>query len=179
MNPEIRSAFGKSPADAFETFIKLVKPIRWIRLYMAPSAWEELLSFVNDVSPLAEILVIKKAPRVQEECIPLSIVYDFVKEMRDRINKGLRIVEKSLRSENTSENVRKMRNEYREALRHGIIDSIADMDTLMLAKELDGILITADDGLKKWAKKMGVPYMNAKKIKQIIDLLRAEAEPKQ
>ncbi len=171
VNPEIRSDFGKDPKEAFENFIKIVAPIKWIKVYMTPSAWDELLTFVGEPSALGEISVIKKSPNVQEEKVPLRLVYDFIEEMRARINKGLRIVEKGVRSERTDENVRKLRNEYREALRHGIIDSIADLDTLMLAKEIDGILVTMDEGMIKWAKKMGVPYVNARKIKQIIELL--------
>ncbi len=170
VNPETRKDFGETPKEAFENFVSMVAPMKWIKMYMAPSAWEELMNFVGEASPLSEIRVIKRSPRIQEETIPVKFMYDFIEDMRDRINKGLRIVEKGVRSEHTDENIRKLRNEYREALRHGIIDSIADLDTLMLAMEIDGILITMDEGMIRWAKKLGVPYVNAKKIRKIIDL---------
>ncbi len=171
VNPEIRENFGKTPKEALENFLDLIQDITWIKLYMAPSAWDELKTFVDEISPKAEIMIRKKAPEIHEEKIPLSLVYEFISEMRDRINKGLRILEKGIRAESTPETVRKLRNEYRNALRHGIIDSIADMDTLILAKETDGIIVTADEGLIKWAKKLGVPYIDAKKLKEILELL--------
>ncbi len=171
VNPEIRSAFGETPKEALENFLDVVKDIRDIEFYMAPTAWEELIHFVEDAPAMAEIKIIKRPPRIREMSVPSSLIYDFVSEMRDRINKGLRIVEKGVRSENTDENIRKFRNQYREALRYGIIDSIADLDTLLLAKEIDGIVVAVDEGLIKWAKKLGVPYINARKIKAIFELI--------
>ncbi len=171
VNPEIRKDFGKTPRDALENFVSLIKDIDWIQAYMAPSAWDELLTFIEETSPITEIKIIKRAPRIHESVVPLSLIYDFIDEMRSRINKGLRIVEKGVRSESSAENIRKFRNEYREALRHGIIDSIADLDTLILAREIDGIIVTMDEGLIKWAKKLGVPYVDARKLKQLLELL--------
>ena len=170
VNPDIRESFGKTPKEAFHEFLNLIENVKWVRAYMAPSAWDELKTFVKDIEPRAEIMVIKKAPRVHEEQVPLSLIYDLISEIRARINKGLRIVEKGVRVESSDENIRKFRNEYREALRHGIIDSIADLDTLILAKEIDGIIVTADMGLISWAKKLGVPYIDAKRLRDILDL---------
>ncbi len=171
VNPEIRSSFGETPKEALENFLDIVKDIKEVEFYMAPSAWGELKHFVEDAPAIAEIKIIKRPPSIQEMFIPSGLIYDFVSEMRDRINRGLRIVEKGVRSENTDENIRKFRNQYREALRYGIVDSIADLDTLLLAKEIDGIVVAVDEGLIKWAKKLGVPYINAKKLKALFDLL--------
>jgi len=67
--------------------------------------------------------------------------------------------------------VNKLREKYREALRQGIIDSREDVDVLLLAYELDGIIVTADEGLRKWADKVGIKLIDPKNFKGILESL--------
>ena len=68
-----------------------------------------------------------------------------------------------------------LRKKYRAALREGIIDSKEDVDLILLAKELDGILVTADTGIVKWADKLGIRYMDPRMLRGILDKLIQQA----
>ena len=65
--------------------------------------------------------------------------------------------------------IAKLRERYREAMRRGLIDSREDADLFLLAYELDGTLVTADEGLKKWADKAGVGLINARYLRRILE----------
>jgi len=71
--------------------------------------------------------------------------------MRSRIDNGMRLAEKAARSMN-EDDIRSLRNQYREYLRHGIIDSEEDVDLLLLAFELSAAVISADEGVRIWIK---------------------------
>ena len=64
-----------------------------------------------------------------------------------------------------------LRKKYRAALREGIIDSKEDVDLILLAKEMDGILMTADSGIVKWADKLGIRYIDPHMLRGILDKL--------
>jgi RNA ligase partner protein len=83
----------------------------------------------------------------------------------------LRVAEKAVRSaesKKADEIIQDMRRKYREALREGIIDSKEDVDLLLLAMELDALLITADHGLIKWAEKLGIRWLFPEKFKEYL-----------
>ena len=61
-----------------------------------------------------------------------------------------------------------MRKSYREALREGIIDSKEDVDLILLAKELDALLVTVDHGAIKWAEKLGIRWLLPDKFKDYL-----------
>ncbi len=67
--------------------------------------------------------------------------------------------------------ITRLREKYREALRQGIIDSKEDVDVLLLAYELDGVLISGDEGLRKWADKVGIKIMNPKNLRIVLESL--------
>jgi hypothetical protein len=57
--------------------------------------------------------------------------------------------------------IRSLRDKYKVALRQGILDSKEDLDVLLLAKELGAGVVTADEGVKKWAERMGLRFVDA------------------
>ncbi|KKQ38896.1 MAG: hypothetical protein US54_C0001G0021 [Candidatus Roizmanbacteria bacterium GW2011_GWA2_37_7] len=57
--------------------------------------------------------------------------------------------------------VTSLRDRYRNATRTGTIDSQADFDLIMIAKESQGALVTTDEGVKLWARKIGVTEMSS------------------
>jgi len=65
--------------------------------------------------------------------------------------------------------IKTLRNEYRQALREGIIDSKEDFDLLLLSKEIKGMLATSDKGLIKWAFKLGVGCISPEELKELIE----------
>ncbi|OGW73876.1 MAG: RNA ligase partner protein, partial [Nitrospirae bacterium RIFCSPHIGHO2_02_FULL_40_19] len=64
--------------------------------------------------------------------------------------------------------IQSLRRNYREALREGIIDSKEDVDLILLAKELDALLITIDHGVIKWAEKLGIRWLPPNRFKDYL-----------
>ncbi len=90
-------------------------------------------------------------------------MYNFVGEMRDRINRGLRVSEKAVREFNDKDNaIRYLRENYRRVMREGIVDSKEDIDTILLAIEQKAILSTADEGQIKLAMELGIEIIEPK-----------------
>jgi hypothetical protein len=69
------------------------------------------------------------------------------------------------------ETITNLRKKYRSALREGIIDSTEDVDLILLAKELDAILVTADTGILTWADKLGIRFIESRNLRGILDSL--------
>jgi len=179
VNPDSRKYFGNTPTKAFSNFLDQLSDKKHVNCYIPPSIYEELSKFLDKLpSPNRAILVNKKPPSSYQTPVPAMLVYEFIEEMRLRINKGLRIAEKYTRKglnapipaedERNEELVKTLRQEYRVALREGVIDSKEDFDLVLLAKELNAYLATSDLGLVKWAQKLGVTCINAQELKELL-----------
>jgi len=179
VNPDSRKFFGTTPDNALKNFLEKLEKQSEIFCYMPPSVYEELMKFMEVKPSLSETLLIQKRPPASYETpIPSIFLYEFIEEFRMRINKGLRIAEKYARQElkitppkekTEDEIIKRLREEYRVALREGIIDSKEDFDLLLLTKELGSFLATSDNGLIKWAQKLGIPALSAEELKEILE----------
>lgn len=172
VNPDARCFFGPNPMEAFVEFVKRARkyPHSW---YMPPSVYAEMIKFMEREPPQEfSLLVEKRPPSSYQGSIPALFFYEFVEEMRQRMNKGLRVGEKftrkGLQGGSEEELIKSFREEYRIALREGVIDSKEDVDLVLLAKELGAHLATADQGLVLWAQKLGVPALSAKELDSLI-----------
>ncbi len=179
VNPDSRTYFGNTPGEALSNFLDQLKDKKQINCYIPPSVYEELAKFIDKLPPTQKtILINKKPPSSYQTPVPAMLVYEFIEEMRLRINKGLRIAEKYTRKglnnpvptkEARNEDlVKKLREEYRTALREGVIDSKEDFDLVLLAKELNAYLATSDLGLVTWARKLGITCITAQELKELI-----------
>lgn len=173
VNPDARTSLGANPTDALETFLYLASQIDMLEFYMPPSTFNELLYFVNKERIPAEALIFlhQKPPKKHELKLPAVMIYEFIEEMRERVNKGLRIAEKGVRDaekKKAEEIIPDVRRKYRDALREGILDSKEDVDLLLLAMEMDAILVSADQGLIKWAEKLGVQWVFPERFKDYL-----------
>ena len=160
VNPEVRNDFGGSPTEAIKGFLAIAEQIPSLEFYMPSSIFEELMNFVDKRKVPGRLLAVihQKSPSKHELTCPAVLLYELIEDIRDRINKGLRIAEKAVRNAGKTEErelIQGMRKSYRDALREGIIDSKEDVDLILLAKELDGLLVTVDHGAIKWAEKLG------------------------
>jgi hypothetical protein len=54
-------------------------------------------------------------------------------------------------------------------MRRGIIDSKEDADLFLLAYEMNGTLVSADEGLKKWSDRAGIKRINALNLRKILE----------
>lgn len=173
VNPDVRSGFGDNPTQAFETFLFLAAQIHILEFYMPPSIFTELMHFVERSKIPGDLLVVlhQKPPKMHELKCPAFLLYELIEDIRERVNKGLRIAERAVRNvekKSLEEIIQDLRRKYREALREGIIDSKEDVDLLLLAMELDALLVTADQGLIKWAEKLGIKWLFPEKFKDYL-----------
>ncbi len=184
-NPDIYTTFGeRDQLGAVENFVHLAIH-SGARFYMPTSAYEELLKML-DLGPFApefEMVVRIRSPRKYTLMIPSEVLYELIEEIRHRINKGLRIAEEHTKEagkvteEDVGRLVSRLREKYREALRQGIIDSKEDVDVLLLAYELDAVLVTGDEGLRKWADKVGIKIVDPRNFRGILESLIKHKTP--
>ncbi len=175
-NPDIYSQFEKDQLGAIENFITLASHSR-AQFYMPTSVYEEFNKMVElgNLKPRFELAVRVRSPRRFNLMVPAEFLYEFIEEVRYRINKGLRIAEEHtkeagrLTQEDVGKLINKLREKYREALRTGIIDSKEDLDVPLLAYELDGILVSADEGLRNWADKVGIKLIDPRSFRVILE----------
>ncbi len=164
VNPDVRDFFGNSPTEALKGFLAIAEQIDALEFYMPSSIFNELMNFVDQRRIPGRLFAVlkQKAPAKHDMTCPAFFLYELIEDIRGRINKGLRIAEKAVRSVSTLDErdvIQGMRKSYREALREGIIDSKEDVDLILLARELDGLLVTADQGAITWAEKLGVRWL--------------------
>ncbi|MCP4368556.1 MAG: RNA ligase partner protein [Deltaproteobacteria bacterium] len=175
-NPDVYITFGRTPTTALKNFLKLISKLDGPNFYMPPSIFEELLNFV-DVEKIPkdlQIRIFQKPPKKYELDVPAFLLYELIEDVRHRIDKGLRVAEQAVRdviNDSEPETITNLRKKYRSALREGIIDSKEDVDLILLAKELDGILVTADTGIMTWADKLGIRFVESRSLRGIVNSL--------
>lgn len=173
VNPDVRGVFGKDVEEAISEFIKILKKTENLEFYIPSTVFRELMYFVDEKRIPKEFyfFIRIKSPDKNRSVCPVIFFYELVEEMRIRINKGLRVAENAIRSVNekeVDETIKDLRKKYREALREGIIDSKEDVDLIFLAFELKATLITGDQGLIKWADKLGIEWIVPEKFKDFL-----------
>lgn len=168
-----------------------------ISCYIPPTVHEELTTVLRNrdvgeesVSKL-NTWVIKKNPARYEVMIPAEIVYGFIDEMSDRVDRGLRVSERAVRRAEEAEEseesegaeggddhgvrtavdqvVSDLREEYRSTLRRGVLDSREDFDLLILAREMDAGVVTEDTGLVSWAEDFGLRYLRGRDFPELVE----------
>ncbi|MFB6235093.1 MAG: RNA ligase partner protein [Halopenitus sp.] len=186
-----------------EAVLRLLDLIATARLelnmsfYVPPSIHDELVTILRDRDVSEEVFsqfdtwVIRKSPDRYEVTIPADIVYDFIDEMSDRVDRGLRVSEEALReveeldpaqlSTDVNGNgkegfmteadriLSQLRDKYRRALRRGVLDSREDFDLLILAEELDAGVVTEDRGIISWADKFGLRYLHGGQFPTLLE----------
>jgi len=56
--------------------------------------------------------------------------------------------------------ISRLRENYRRIMREGMLDSRADVDLLLLAYEMGGLLVSADQGVLDWADSLGISTLS-------------------
>jgi len=171
----LRDEFGESLEDVVIGVADLIKRSRLTlnaRFYMTPSTWSELRRILigNGVSldAIQELgaWINVKAPDKLSIRIPASIFSEYIADIRRRLFKGLRVAETAMKKavrdcvepddECLGEAIRGLREKYREATRKGLVDSVEDFDTILLALELKGIIVTSDQGIRRLGEQLGI-----------------------
>jgi RNA ligase partner protein len=174
VNPHAREKFGGNPSSAVLGFIRELEGLD-MAIYMPPSVFSELKNFVDaETMEELELVIKKRAPNTYSIYLPAAVLYDFIEDVRMRINKGLRLAEefaKDNRPDN-DEKLRRLRDKYRDAMRTGIIDSKEDFELVLLAKELEASLVSSDDGVIKFAAQVGCETLAADKFHALLSRQR-------
>ncbi len=175
VNPDVRSYFGDSPESAIEEFLKIAKKkSKKLDFYIPSSVFKELMYFADEKKIPSDFfsLIRIKSPDKHRILCPAIFFYELVEEIRGRVNKGLRVAENAVRAvsqKGVDETIKDLRKKYREALREGIIDSKEDVDLIFLCLEIKGTLITGDQGLIKWADKLGIEWILPQKFREFLE----------
>jgi RNA ligase partner protein len=158
-----------------------------IEFYMPPSTFSELREILNsndvedETVEMLEAWITKKSPSRYEVSVPGEVVAEFIEDMRERTNKGLRDAEKAIRDVEETEEPEKehytsedvvvsdLRDKYKETMRKGILDSREDLDMLLLSRETDATLVTEDKGVINWAQDFGVSYVKGRNLPEVLD----------
>lgn len=162
-----------------------------ISCYMPPSVYRELTTMLEERDVSEEVFsklntwVIKKNPARFEVMIPADVVYGFIDEMSDRVNRGLRVSEEAVRRAEESrdrdadadhehmsavdEVISDLREKYRNTLRRGVLDSREDFDLLILGRELDAGVVTEDTGIISWAEDFGLRYLKGRDFPALLE----------
>ena len=183
---------GEDLAGALARLLDLIAEAKLqlnISCYIPPSVYEELAAMLEDRDVPAETRsklntwLIKKNPDRYGVMIPAELVYEYIDEMADRVNRGLRVSEKAVRKAEESRNesgggdgisavdrvISDLREEYRSTLRRGVLDSREDFDLLILARELDAGVVTEDTGIINWAEDFGLRYLRGRDFPTLLD----------
>ncbi|UCE89410.1 MAG: RNA ligase partner protein [Pseudomonadota bacterium] len=176
-NPDVYRQFGETTLSAVMGFLRLAKAAP-AEFYMPTSVYDELrhMKDIDSAAPEFELIVRIRSPRRFQMQVPADILYEFIEEVRVRIDRGLRVAEEHAKmgrgeDEDVGRVINRLRERYRETLRRGILDSAEDVDVLLLAYELDGVLVSADDGLRKWADKVGVKIVSSQHFGHALESL--------
>ena len=193
LTDEIRRE-NEDPAGALARLLDLIAEAKLqlnISCYIPPSVYEELTSMLDDRDVPPETRsklntwLIKKNPDRYGVMIPAELVYEYIDEMTERVNRGLRVSEKAVRKAEESRSdeageeaggitavdrvVSDLREEYRSTLRRGVLDSREDFDLLILARELDAGVVTEDTGIINWAEDFGLRYLRGRDFPTLLD----------
>jgi hypothetical protein len=179
-NMEARMGLGDSTATIMQNMAKALSKAQKneeIEVLAPPSIVEEIQSFFDnpqekDVAVLLGSMTIK-SPNVHALSLSSDMMGQLIEEYRERAFRGMKVAEEELISTADmfmgkevlghkefqmviGKHISKLRDRFRNATRTGTIDSTADFELIILAIEQDAMLVSTDEGVLVWGRKMGV-----------------------
>ncbi len=178
-NLEIKSGFGDNPKQIIIKFTQLARELKNSKkaeFFMPPRIIEEFQTFVEpsvDYGKDFLSVITVKSPHTASIQFPAAVFYQLIDEIRERSYRGLRIAEESVDSgaqkvmgagelskidyqKKIGETVTKLRERYRQATRFNFLDSVADLDLIVLSKEINAFLVSSDEGVLRWGREFGI-----------------------
>lgn len=193
VNLEIKSGFGRSQREVVVNFITLAKKLKQKKqagFYMPPRIVDEFLSFFEKEDFAKEFLnlITVKSPEISRLQFPAPLFYQLVEEMRQRAYRGLRLAETAVKDgaekilakkpvnkvefqKDLGEVIKGLREKYRQTTRFNFLDSVADLDLIVLAKEINGFLVSSDEGVIRWGRLFGVRELLPSLFRERLDFL--------
>lgn len=182
-NMEANLGLGNKSDEVIKTLtdiIQFLKIEKKAEFYMPPRIVDEMLTFFDN--PEETFLktffsgITIKSPDYNEIELPALVFQQYVDETRSRAYRGLNVAEEEIKKAGQlfagketlpkkefemtiGPIIKTFRERYRNATRTGFIDSLGDLDLIMLAKEMNGYLISTDEGVIRWGRILGVKEM--------------------
>ncbi|MFZ1619709.1 MAG: RNA ligase partner protein [Microgenomates group bacterium] len=184
-NMDANLGFGNTTNVVMEGLTKAMKEARAAKtaeFYMPPRIIDEIMSFFeNKEEPLMKSFleqITVKSPDLGKNPVALHFLYELVDDIRKRSYRGLQIAEEEFEAIATQmmgkevlpkkefqmtigKHIKGLRDRYRQATRAGFLDSLADLDLIVLAKEEAAYIVTTDEGVKRWGRLLGVKEIMA------------------
>lgn len=176
-NPDCHKELGATSVEALSNVLRYNALHPSTQLFVTPGCVEELKTLM-DWNKLQRGLLVHlriKSPSKGNLYLPAELTYEMVCEFRSRGEKTLKFASDLVREaygivpqprvtgqpDPVHGIITRLRDGVRKHLRTNFLDSGPDMDTLLLAWELDGKLISGDLGLLQWANKLGLETMDS------------------
>ena len=192
-NMEAGINLGKKTDEVINQIVNYGKKLKKkVEFLMPPTAIEEFLSFFTDkkqphINTLLSIIT-ARSPNKSQLLFPALSFYHLVDEIRKRSFRGLNLGEeeiikagKLMVGEKKPDKkefeikigsvIKNYRKRYRQATRTGFLDSVADLDLIVLTKEVDGFLVSSDDGVIYWGRIFGVKEVAPPAFRPRLDFL--------
>ena len=197
-NMEAGTNLGKKTNEVITLLTEYGKKLRnKVELLMPPSAIAEFLSFFEEknqpqIKKLLSIITIR-SPNKNQLSFPAPVFYQLVEEIRKRSFRGLNLGEEEIKragllmmgsAKLDKKNfeikigmvVKNFRDRYRRATRTGFLDSVTDLDLIVLTKEVDGVLVSADEGVISWGRIFGIKEVVLPAFRTRLDALLGRQE---
>lgn len=183
---------GENPSEVARALSK-ASQTGGVRFFMPPRIVEEIEDMISDdvKQDIHELMthIVVQSPNTHTQTVGAQTLYEYIGENRTRSLQGLHVAEEVLvqAAQQYSQHpitgrieIQKslqplketLRSRYRNATRTGFLDSLADLDLILLSRETESYLVTADEGVLVWGRKMGVKEMSLSvfgaTIKQIL-----------
>lgn len=179
-NMEAGLNLGKKTEEVIINLTKILKTIKKKKaaeFFLPPRVVNEFLSFFEDKNQtliknfLSEVTI--KSPDINKISFSAPVFYQLIENVRTRNYRGITIGEEEIikagklminKKELSKKEfeikiggvIKNFRERYRQATRLGFLDSLADLDLIVLAKEIDGFLVSSDEGVVGWGRLFGV-----------------------
>lgn len=182
-NMEAGIDLGKNTEEVVKNITQMSQKLKKgnkAEFIVSPRVVEEFLSFFDDKKQMfiQEFLssVVVRSPDLGNIHVSASVIAKLVEDIRLRSYRGLSLGEEEIKKTAegmigkekkdkkefeiaVGEYIRRFRDRYRNATRTGFIDSLADLDCILLAKEFDAYLVSTDEGAIRWGRLFGVKEM--------------------
>lgn len=165
--------------------------------FMPPQVINEFLSFFEDKNqPIIKNMlsvITSQSPNKNKLSFAATIFYQLVEDIKKRSYRGLTIGEEEIvkagqlmtgleKPEKKQFEIKigpvikNFRDRYRQATRGGFIDSTTDLDLIVLAKEVDGFVVSADEGVIFWGRIFGVKEVMPSAFRSRLEFLVGHQE---
>jgi len=182
-NMEADLSLGKKTEEVvinLTSIFEKLKKNKTAVFFMTPSAVSEFLSFFEDEKQpfIKNFLSLTniESPDLSKEFFPGTVFYKLIEDVRLRSYRGLNVAEEEIKAAafeflnkkiedkkdfqiKIGSFIKKFRERYRNATRTGFLDSVTDLELIILARQKDGFLVTTDQGVLNWGRTFGVKEM--------------------